>query len=245
MADNLREFGKRPEVPATKQELIMTDEELTVRIGDATLQANLKAPEGATCVVLFAHGSGSSRHSPRNRHVARMLQQARIATLLLDLLTEEEETVDRERAHLRYNIPLLTDRLVEVTGWVEQHPELGQRPIGYFGASTGAAAALMAAARRPDLIGAVVSRGGRPDLAGDALFRVRAPTLLIVGRLDPWVLELNREAMDKMSCEKRLDIIPNATHLFEEPGALDQVAGLARDWFRQHLGGLQKGTRVA
>ena len=209
----------------------------TVRVaaGPVTLEGDLSLPEGARGLVLFAHGSGSSRYSPRNRYVARLLNEAKLATLLVDLLTSEEEAIDLRTAHLRFDIGLLAERLVGATDWLAQHPDTRHLPVGYFGASTGAAAALVAAAERPHVVGAVVSRGGRPDLAGPALTRVRAPTLLIVGGDDVPVLELNREALAQLRCEKRLVIVPGATHLFEEPGALDQVARLAREWFERHL----------
>jgi dienelactone hydrolase len=212
-------------------------EERLVRIpaGPVTLEGNLNLPEGAYGIVLFAHGSGSGRHSTRNRHVARLLNEAKLATLLVDLLTSDEETVDLRTAHLRFDIGLLAERLVGVTDWLTQSPDTRHLRIGYFGASTGAAAALVAAAVRLDVVGAVVSRGGRPDLAGPALPRVRAPTLLIVGGNDVQVIELNRAAFAQLRCEKQLVIIPGATHLFEEPGALDEVARLARAWFERHL----------
>jgi putative phosphoribosyl transferase len=175
--------------------------------------------------VLFAHGSGSSRHSPRNRNVARMLNRANLATLLVDLLTpEEEEALDVRTAHLRFDIGLLTGRLIGATDWLTQHPDTRHLRVGYFGASTGAGAALVAAAERPDVVSAVVSRGGRPDLAGPALARVQAPTLLIVGGYDLQVIQLNRVAFAQLHCEKQLVIVPGATHLFEEPGTLDEVA---------------------
>jgi putative phosphoribosyl transferase len=198
--------------------------------GSVTLDGNLTIPEDARALVLFAHGSGSSRHSPRNRYVARMLNEARLATLLIDLLTLHEEVIDARTAHFRFGIDLLAE-----TDWLNQFPDTRDFPIGYFGASTGAAAALVAAAIRPDVVGAIVSRGGRPDLAGAALPRVRAPTLLIVGGDDDQVIELNRTAPAQMRCEKQLIIVPGVTHLFEEPGALDEVARLARDWFERHL----------
>jgi dienelactone hydrolase len=212
-------------------------EERHVRIaaGLAILEGNLSLPEGARGVVLFAHGSGSSRHSPRNRYVARLLNAGKLATLLIDLLTPDEEIVDLRTAHLRFDISLLADRLSAATDWLTQQPDTQRLRVGYFGASTGAAAALVAAAERPDVVGAVVSRGGRPDLAGPALARVRAPTLLIVGGNDLPVIELNRAALAQLHCEKRLAIVPGATHLFEEPGALDEVARLAREWFEYHL----------
>jgi pimeloyl-ACP methyl ester carboxylesterase len=206
-----------------------------VPAGTVTLDGNLTLPEYAQAIVLFAHGSGSSRHSPRNRYVARVLNEAKLATLLIDLLTLHEEVIDTRTAHLRFDIDLLAERLVDATDWLTQFPDTKHLPIGYFGASTGAAAALAAAAVRPDAVGAVVSRGGRPDLAGSALPRVRAPTLLIVGGDDRQVIELNRAAIAQLRCEKQLVIVPAATHLFEEPGALDEVARLARDWFQRYL----------
>ena len=206
-----------------------------VPAGDATLEGELVVPEQATGVVLFAHGSGSSRHSSRNRFVAGELQAARLATLLIDLLTPEEEAVDQHTAHLRFDIPLLADRLVAATRWLGKEPSTRALQVGYFGASTGAGAALVAAAAEPERVGAVVSRGGRPDLAGNALPLVRAPTLLIVGGRDRQVLELNRAAMARMQAETRLEVVPGASHLFEEPGALEVVARLARDWFLRHL----------
>ena len=206
-----------------------------VPAGTVTLEGNLTLPEEAQAIVLFAHGSGSSRHSPRNRYVARVLNEAKLATLLIDLLTLHEEVIDTRTAHLRFDIDLLAERLVDATDWLTQFPDTKHLPIGYFGTSTGAAATLAAAAVRPDVVGAVVSRGGRPDLAGSALPRVRAPTLLIVGGDDGQVIELNRAALAQLCCEKQLVIVPAATHLFEEPGALDEVARLARDWFQRYL----------
>ncbi len=196
------------------------------------LYGMLRQPEGTGGVVLFAHGSGSSRNSPRNIRVARILNEAGLATLLIDLLSPNEEAVDRYTADLRFDIGLLTDRLVSATDWLADRLGL---PIGYFGASTGAAAALVAATRRPTAVAAIVARGGRPDLAGAALRDVRAPTLLIVGGHDVEVIELNRIALQELRCEKQLVIVPGATHLFEEPGALDEVAGVARAWFERHL----------
>ena len=212
-------------------------EERLVRVpaGPARLEGNLSLPEGARAVVLFAHGSGSSRYSSRNRHVARLLNEAKLATLLIDLLTSDEEAIDARTAHLRFDIALLEERLVGATDWLVQYSDMRSLPIGYFGASTGAAAALVAAAERPDHVHAVVSRGGRPDLAGSALPCVRAPTLLIVGGNDVQVIQLNRAALAQLPCEKQLAIVPGATHLFEEPGALDEVARLAHRWFEQHL----------
>jgi putative phosphoribosyl transferase len=200
-----------------------------------TLEGNLILPQGAAGMVLFAHGSGSSRHSPRNRHVARVLNDAKLATLLVDLLTTEEEAIDMRTAHLRFDIGLLARRLVAVTDWLTEQPETHELRIGYFGASTGAAAALVAASERAEAVSAIVSRGGRPDLAAAALTRVRAPTLLIVGGNDFQVIELNRSALAQLNCEKQLVIVPGATHLFEEPGALDVVARLACDWFERYL----------
>jgi dienelactone hydrolase len=212
------------------------DEQLvSVAAGEVTLTGNLSMPEDAQALVLFAHGSGSSRHSPRNRHVARLLNEGGLATLLIDLLTVREDLIDVRTARLRFDIELLSERLVGATDWLTQSPDTSHLPIGYFGASTGAAAALVAAALRPDVVGAVISRGGRPDLAGMALTRVRAPTLLVVGGDDVQVIQLNREALAYLHCEKQLVIVPGATHLFEEPGALDEVARLARDWFQRHL----------
>jgi dienelactone hydrolase len=212
-------------------------EERLVRVaaGRVMLEGNLSLPEGARGVVLFAHGSGSSRHSPRNRYVARLLNAAKLATLLVDLLTSDEEAIDTRTAHLRFDIGLLAERLIATTDWLTQQPATRVLRLGYFGASTGAGAALVAAAERPDAVGAVVSRGGRPDLAGPALARVRAPTLLIVGGNDFPVIELNRAALAQLRCEKRLAIVPGATHLFEEPGALDEVARLACEWFTRYL----------
>ena len=214
-----------------------TIEERLVQVpaGAVTLEGNLTLPQDSQAVVLFAHGSASSRHSPRNRYVARMLNEAKLATLLIDLLTPHEEVIDERTAQLRFDIDLLAERLVDTTDWLTQYPDTKYLRIGYFGASTGAAAALVAAAERPDQVHAIVSRGGRPDLAGPALPRVRAPTLLIVGGNDVQVIELNRLALAQLRSEKQLVIIPGATHLFEEPGALDKVAWLAREWFQRHL----------
>ena len=206
-----------------------------VSAGPVTVEGNLVVPEGAQGVVLFAHGSGSSRFSPRNRYVARALQEGGLATLLIDLLTEEEERIDLRTRELRFDIPLLVERLEGAVDWLQENQETHDLPVGLFGSSTGAAAALMAAPRRPDAVAAIVSRGGRPDLAGAALTQVRAPTLLIVGGRDTVVIGLNEQAMEQLSAEKRLEVVPGATHLFEEPGALERVAELARDWFQQHL----------
>jgi dienelactone hydrolase len=206
-----------------------------IRAGPVRLEGDLQVPESSVGVVLFAHGSGSGRHSPRNRFVAGELQTAGLATFLIDLLTPEEEAVDLHTGHLRFDIPLLAERLVAATRWLAADPSTRRLRVGYFGASTGAGAALVAAAAEPDRVGAVVSRGGRADLAGDALPRVRAPTLVIVGGRDLVVLDLNRDAMARMRTEVRLEIVPGATHLFEEPGALEVVARAARDWFLRYL----------
>ena len=206
-----------------------------VKAGPVELEGNLGLPEGAGSIVLFAHGSGSGRHSPRNRYVARALGEAGHATLLIDLLTPDEETVDLRTGRLRFDIGLLAERLAGATDWLMENPETRDLRIGYFGASTGAAAALVAAAERPEAVGAVVSRGGRPDLAGDALPLVRSPTLLIVGGNDVPVIGMNREALERLGAQKRLEIVAGATHLFEEPGALEEVARLAAGWFARYL----------
>ncbi|WP_340121650.1 dienelactone hydrolase family protein [Methylobacter svalbardensis] len=206
-----------------------------VSAGPVELEGNLSLPSNASGIVLFAHGSGSSRHSPRNRFVAEQLQRAGLATLLIDLLTAEEEIADRSSGHLRFNIQLLAQRLGYVTDWLKQNPSTRALKIGYFGASTGAGAALLTAADHPQDVAAIVSRGGRPDLAGDALLRVKAPTLLIVGGEDHDVIRLNETALAQIPGEKRLDIILGATHLFEESGTLEQVASLARQWFERYL----------
>lgn len=216
-----------------------------VPVGGPALEGNLAVPGNARGIVVFAHGSGSSRHSPRNRAVAAMLREGGLATLLVDLLTPEEGAVDEETARLRFDIDLLAERLVGATDWIGEVEETRGLGVGYFGASTGGGAALVAAARRPNSVRAVVSRGGRPDLAGAALARVRAPTLLIVGGHDPVVLELNREAFDRLRCEKDIAVVPGATHLFEEPGALEEVARLARDWFLRHLPTAGAGAPIA
>src|SRR3954464_11266864 len=201
----------------------------------AALSGNLAIPENGIALVLFAHGSGSSRHSPRNQFVARTLNRAGLGTLLFDLLTPGEEALDIHTREHRFNISLLTERLVHATKWARQQEETRDLHIGYFGSSTGGAAALVAAAELPHDIGAVVSRGGRPDLAGDALPRVEAPTLLIVGGDDEAVLPLNREAYERLRCPRKLEVVPGATHLFAEPGALEEVARLAEEWFLRHL----------
>ncbi len=210
--------------------------EIDVRIGKGIVgPAFLRRPAKATGLVLFAHGSGSSRHSPRNGFVADALAEGNIASLLFDLLTPEEESVDRRTAALRFDIGLLAKRLVAATKWALEEPTVRDLPIGYFGASTGAAAALVAAASLPKHVGAVVSRGGRPDLAGAYLSRVAAPTLLVVGGADEVVLRLNREAAARMTAPRQIAIVPGATHLFEEPGTLAEVARLAREWFARFL----------
>jgi putative phosphoribosyl transferase len=213
----------------------MNERQIRVGAGGVILEGGLAVPDGARGVVLFAHGSGSSRHSPRNRFVAEALREGALATLLLDLLTPEEEAADARTRQLRFDIALLAERLVGAIDWLGQQTAVRGLPVGLFGASTGGGAALVGAAERPDAVGAVVSRGGRPDLAGDALPMVRAPSLLIVGGDDEAVLGLNRRAMARMSAHVTLEIVPGATHLFEEPGALEQVARLARGWFVRYL----------
>jgi putative phosphoribosyl transferase len=211
-------------------------QDVAIPLNRVTLHGTLGLPARAIGIVLFAHGSGSSRSSVRNRFVAGELHSAGFATLLFDLLTEEEEQVDAQTAHLRFDVGLLAERLVAATDWIVDHPALGERPAGYFGASTGAGAALVAAARRPNRVAAVVSRGGRPDLARSVLTHVRAPTLLIVGGLDIPVIQMNEDAMGRMiHSHVKLEIVPGATHLFEEAGTLELVAELARDWFTRHL----------
>lgn len=213
------------------------ERELRIDVGAAEVGASLALPAGCRAVVVFAHGSGSGRHSPRNRAVARHLQQAGLGTLLMDLLTEEEERVDARTGELRFDIGLLAERLAGATRWLRGREDTAGMAVGYFGASTGAAAALVAAADAGEEIRAVVSRGGRPDLAGEALPRVAAPTLLIVGSLDGPVIEMNREAMARMHAPVELRVVEGASHLFEEPGTLDEVARLSGDWFRSHLPG--------
>jgi dienelactone hydrolase len=208
-----------------------------ISAGSVTLEGNLSLPDHAIALVLFAHGSGSSRHSPRNQFVARTLNNAGLATLLFDLLTPEEESIDARTAEFRFNLGLLAERLVHATKWAKQQEQIRDLLIGYFGSSTGGGAALVAAAEIQQDVVAVVSRGGRPDLAGGALPKVQAPTLLIVGGNDHVVIELNEQARDRMRCEVKLEIVPGATHLFEEPGALEKVAKLASDWFLLHAAG--------
>ena len=215
----------------------MINQEITVRIpvDGVVVEGNLIVPLDAKGIVLFAHGSGSSRFSPRNQYVAKQFNKAKIGTLLFDLLTNEEDQTDLETGEYRFNINLLAERLVGATEWLKKDPKTKNCVFGYFGASTGAAAALIAAAILPNEIATVVSRGGRPDLAGDYLPKVVAPTLFLVGGLDTEVIELNRQAMELMSAEKKMLIIPGATHLFEEPGKLEEVAKLSTDWFMSYL----------
>jgi len=206
-----------------------------IQAGRAWLDGDLSLPAASRGVVLFAHGSGSSRHSSRNRYVAGELRRVGMGTLLMDLLTAEEEEADARTGHLRFDIGLLARRLLAATGWLRAEADTARLPVGYFGASTGGGAALVAAAEEPEGVRAVVSRGGRPDLAGDALPRVQAPTLLIVGGRDEPVIAMNENALARLRCEKRLEIVPGATHLFEEPGTLEHVASRAADWLGRHL----------
>ncbi len=211
-------------------------EENLITVGDnVQLEGTLTIPENATGVVLFVHGSGSSRFSPRNQYVANVLHEAGIATLLFDLLTDSEEKIDQQTAHLRFDIPFLSRRVKDTTNWLTTHPSTTNLKIGYFGASTGAAAALVAAAEYPLQVGAIVSRGGRPDLASSSLTTVQAATLLIVGERDTQVIDLNRKAFSLLRGNKQLEIVPGATHLFEEPGTLERVAKLASQWFKHYL----------
>jgi putative phosphoribosyl transferase len=212
-------------------------EAVAIPIDGGEIAADLRCPDRAVGLVLFAHGSGSSRFSSRNRAVADFLDRHRFATLLLDLLTSDEERVDLHTSQYRFDIDMLGDRVVRATDWISGRDDLRTLPLGYFGASTGAAAALIGAATRPNVVQAVVSRGGRPDLAGAALPRVQAPTRLIVGGDDEPVIEMNREAMRQMGALVEIDIIPGATHLFEEPGAIEQVMWMASDWFARYLAG--------
>ncbi len=219
------------------RENVVHEREQLVQIpmDSVVLEGSLIIPDGAQGVVLFAHGSGSSRHSPRNQHVASVLHEGNIGTLLFDLLTVEEEEIDMQTRQLRFDIDLLADRLVGATDWLAHQESAQGLPFGYFGASTGAAAAMIAASQRPDVVDAVVSRGGRPDLAKSALPSVQSATLLIVGGDDTVVIDLNQQALERLHCERQLRIVPGASHLFEEPGTLEQVATLARDWFVRHL----------
>jgi dienelactone hydrolase len=213
----------------------MIAEPVILAAGTTEIRGDLRVPANAAGIVVFAHGSGSSRFSTRSRSVAAALEARAFGTLLLDLLTRDEDAIDAQTTEFRFDIPRLAGRVVQACDWLRARAGLATSPIGCFGASTGAAAALIAAAERPDVVGAVVSRGGRPDLAGDSLPAVRAPTLLIVGGADYQVIDLNRQAMARMQAPVRLDIVPHATHLFEEPGALAQVATLAGEWFTTHL----------
>jgi dienelactone hydrolase len=224
----------------TRTQQPATGRSVAIAAGGVILRGDLVVPESAKGLVLFAHGSGSSRLSGRNRWVARELNDAGLATLLFDLLTTEEEQVDRVTRGLRFDIPLLAQRLSQTTAWILRQPALASLPLGYFGASTGAAAALVASIDWPQ-VKAVVSRGGRPDLAGPVLGRVRAATLLVVGGDDYAVIGMNRDALAELRCEAGFEIVPGATHLFEEPGALEQVATLAIDWFGEHLTRLEPG----
>lgn len=218
----------------TKRELQL-DQAIYIPSGKIKLEGELKLPKGATGVVLFAHGSGSSRHSPRNQYVARTIREAGVGTLLFDLLTREEEAIDAYTGELRFNIEFLAKRLVDATNWIIAQPATQHLRIGYFGASTGAAAALIGAVELSNIVAAIVSRGGRPDLAGEVLPQVKAPTLLIVGGEDDVVIGLNEDAYAQLRCEKEMKIVPGATHLFEEPGKLEQVAQLASEWFKKKL----------
>ncbi|HEU0178253.1 MAG TPA: alpha/beta family hydrolase [Blastocatellia bacterium] len=209
--------------------------EVRISADSIALPGELSVPSRAEGLVLFAHGSGSGRHSPRNQYVAQVIREAGVGTLLFDLLTREEERIDLQTRYLRFDIDLLARRLVGATEWAKKQKETAPLRIGYFGASAGGGAALVVAAEMGDEIGAVVSRGGRPDMAGEALSRVVSPTLLIVGELDDVVIRLNEEALRALRCVKELTIVPGATHLFEEPGKLEEVARLAADWFQRHL----------
>jgi pimeloyl-ACP methyl ester carboxylesterase len=217
---------------ATKEARAQTST-IQIRSGEVFLEADLSLPQKAEGVVLFAHGSGSSRYSPRNQFVASTIREVGVGTLLFDLLTKEEEAIDSQTDHLRFDIGLLAQRLIDATYWIKG--ELDYLSVGYFGSSTGGGAALVAAAELGDSVGAVVSRGGRPDLAGDALPKVTCPTLLIVGGLDYPVIGMNEASLARMRCEKELKIVPGASHLFAEPGTLEQVAALAAEWFHRHL----------
>lgn len=212
-----------------------TEQSIIIPCEDVHLNGILHIPSKASGLVIFVHGSGSGRLSPRNQYVASVLQNSRHATLLFDLLTPEEDVIDNETREYRFNIHFLVERLLAATNWILSHPSLRKMSIGYFGASTGGGAALVAAAQAQKLVKAVVSRGGRPDLAGDALHKVEAPTLLIVGGNDEIVIELNEKAYNELHCIKKLDIVPGATHLFEEPGTLEKVAQLADAWFSKYL----------
>jgi putative phosphoribosyl transferase len=216
---------------------MVREDEKNVRItsGKATINGNLEIPPGAKSIIVFAHGSGSSRFSPRNNYIAELMNRTDLATLLIDLLTTEEESIDEYTRQYRFDVDMLADRLIASTLWLKTTSITKNLSIGYFGASTGAAAALIAAAKQPQHINAVVSRGGRPDLAGELLTKVQAPTLLIVGGYDTEVLKLNKDALKLIRAEKKLEVVPGATHLFEEPGKLDEAAKLAINWFQKHL----------
>ncbi|MBD3182449.1 alpha/beta hydrolase [Candidatus Poribacteria bacterium] len=218
-----------------KSEVSVETDLIQISLDSVTLEGSLNIPEGAQGLVLFAHGSGSSRKSPRNRFVAEELGKGNLGTLLFDLLTSDEESIDIMTREIRFDIDLLSERLIGATKWVMDQPATQELKIGYFGSSTGAAAALIGAANLPDVISAVVSRGGRPDMAEGFLNKVKAPTLLIVGGNDYHVIKLNEQAIDRLSSEKKMEIVPGATHLFEEPGKLEQVAQLARHWFQTYL----------
>jgi putative phosphoribosyl transferase len=222
---------------AGTEQLELQELEVKIPADGVFLNGNLTVPTNSEGVVLFAHGSGSSRYSPRNRFVAQAFQDEGLATLLMDLLTSKEEAIDLQTRQLRFDIGLLAGRLTVAIDWLKKNPASKDLTVGCFGASTGAAAALIAAARRPTIVKAVVSRGGRPDLAGEELPLVKAPTLLIVGGLDQVVIELNRQALSRLAAPKQLEIVPGATHLFEEPGKLEDVARLAGNWYKRHLRG--------
>jgi len=213
----------------------INESSIKIPVPGAVLNGDLTIPGGAQAIILFAHGSGSGRKSPRNRYVAGVLQKSGFATLLLDLLTPEEEEEDMLTGGYRFNINLLSRRLMIAANFIKKNAKTKKMNIGYFGASTGAAAALVAAAEDPDIVYAITSRGGRPDMAEDALFKVKAPTLLIVGGEDYEVIEINKYALKRLKSEKKLMIVPGATHLFEEPGALEEVSRLAADWFAEHI----------
>ena len=206
-----------------------------IQLDKVTLRGHIDVPQGATGIVVFSNPNGTSRMSPRHQLAARLLRNAGLGTLLFDLLSPEEEEMDLKSRHLRFDIRLLATRLLEAANWLGEHPLTEGLRLGFFGCSTGAAAALVAATQMPELVGAVVSRGGRPDLAGEALSKVESPTLLLVGERDPSVVDLNKQALAKLTCEKKLTIVPRAGHLFEEPGALEKVASLAGEWFKDRL----------
>ena len=225
----------RPNPPNSPKKQQEATEEVKVSAGPVTLDGMLGIPGDAKGIVVFAHGSGSSRFSPRNQYVAEELRKAKLGTLLFDLLTPEEEEVDMVTGHLRFNINLLSERVIGATDWLTAYPKTKDLTIGYFGASTGTAAALVAASERPDVIAAIVSRGGRPDLAGKSLPQVKAPTLLIVGGNDFPVIDMNQDALEELRAEKKLVIVPGATHLFEEPGTLEEVSRLTAEWFVRYF----------